>query len=434
MAKKQDNLTDKIVGEAIRNLKPGQVTLESKGLVDYLCVDTDNDSESSDGSLVRGAWSWLNKRSWFTWFRDKFDSSGYKGLRLFLLAAMAFMMLVLTIWYAVFFINDVILFESDFQINEQGTLNPRKSLGSEYALFLFNTSEVWANPGIQVNKDDRIRISISGGFHSDICEVLDGAKENKRPKYAWTSPYSDLSEDWRKGEWQLDYLLSRNKENFYFGTVMYTIQPESADISNHPFIVPQEDIYAWEKDGNSFKAKKSGYLFFSVNDLIFDNLGVQTTGSQIRDYYARRRGYLESDDHIAEIEEIKGENNAVLKDPKFLYKDNLGQLLVAVEIQHSIPSILRWPEASFRWFDNHFGWLSHRTGQLETSLYTPSSDGRNVAVSVLCVMLLFIGALLLFFFFGIWNMGIFAVWTAILCVFICLVYLLFRWLLSRISP
>ena len=65
MAKKQDNLTDKIVGEAIRNLKPGQVTLESKGLVDYLCVDTDNDSESSDGSLVRGAWSWLNKRSWF---------------------------------------------------------------------------------------------------------------------------------------------------------------------------------------------------------------------------------------------------------------------------------------------------------------------------------------------------------------------------------
>ena len=190
-----NKIIDKIVGEVIRDGQPGRIIVEGRDLLDVLSERPKNNSpqkepdQKKDTGFFKRVWEKIQKKcTWLKWVKVRLEAPGNRGLHFSLALAIAFMMLVVSVWYGIFFIKDVILYETEFTTNEQGAIVPKKPLGGEYVLYLFNTSDIWANPGIQVNKNDRIRISISGGFNSSVEEALDAAIENTKVKYDWVLP------------------------------------------------------------------------------------------------------------------------------------------------------------------------------------------------------------------------------------------------------
>lgn len=486
--RRKDDLTGNLLEGAVQDRRPGNVNIETKGLIDKIITSNEiNQSEDNKKrqSILIKIYIWIIirllsfKRKRRLAKKNKLENNTKKkhchkaksfkikeqirlyfsrfvypekgSLRFFLLISTSFMMLLGIIWYTIYFINDVILWESEFHINEQGTINPRKSLNSDYSLFLFNTSEVWANPGIQVNKGDKIRINISGGFNSSIKDVLDDSRNNETIKYLWRYIGRDnlLYQKAKLSDRNsLKYCLSRDfqriaslfkkKYQYNFGTILYTIQPASADIINHPLSINDREIYPWiagrknktyKKDRAFHKAKKTGYLYFAINDLVFD----KTSGSEkIEEYYDDYLNKIHKQDSIRKdalvyiktiqefcpktlLQKIKEkitnkvslnektekylhdtvaiiceqtygkyfdkdiyesyltkqieranidstetllEKTKVLDDPQLLYKDNLGQLLVAVEIQHHTPWSWLKPHMAFRWFERKVNALS----------------------------------------------------------------------------
>ena len=387
MSKKSQNITDLILEQVIREGRPGKVHLESRDLIDSLYGDTPNQADSPEfpswfNRLVEwmlSLWNWLiGKMPRLGRFTSRFFIPMSKGARLLMVFSAALVMLVILISYSVVYLNDVILYQSDFHVNEQGTFNPRKALNCEYALALFNTTEVWANPGIQVNKNDRIRINISGALNSSVRDVMDGVRDNFRPQYPWLSYGKEIE---NKDTSLINYCLSRgnqlNQQPVYYGTLLYTIQPESADIVNHPFRAKKEEIRAWTPgkkqlyfsgDRRFHKAETSGFLYFAVNDLVFDDLvnvndSTVTPADTLKSRYfkanrknltrelMRSRDFLGSmaDEIYKEgLDHLRLDSLGVAQDPFFLYKDNIGQLLLAVEIQRYTPYWRLSPRMVFR--------------------------------------------------------------------------------------
>lgn len=307
--KPKDRITDSIVDNIIQTRQRGKVTVESKGLLHLL------------------------------------TSSKSRILVMIVLTALG--LLAFIIRFSINVINDVILYETNYYINEQGTFNPKKSLNSEYALFLFNTAEAWANPGIQVHKGDRFRINISGGFNASVKEVIDGALNNTQPNYSWKYIGSVNLFDIKPDSISIIEPSLKNSLFIYntpklnindsiisdnHGAILYTIQPESSNIINHPLIKDTSEIKVWnagdlkktyDGDRSFHTVEESGYLYFAVNDLVFDNIydsigNAQINADSIIDLYYRDSSKV----------------NVVKTDYSYAYKDNLGQLLVSVEIMH----------------------------------------------------------------------------------------------------
>lgn len=408
MSRKRNDITDDLIERVIREGESGKVLIENKDLIESLYGDT---PEGQPPKLPRLP-QWLTKalkavKGWIlkvmpwlpkviSWFYIPLS----KGARLMMIIGASVLMIVGIISCAIIYLNDVILFESKYHVNEQGTVNPRKALNSEYALALFNTADVWSNPGIQVNKNDLIRINISGGFSSYFKDAMDGSRDNTQPVYPWIS----YGKKGKKAypDWALEYCLSRgpfvNKVPVVFGSLLYTIQPESGDIINHPYKAPIKDIRVWTPgeshysfsgDRSFHKADKTGYLFFAVNDLVFDDLLdnnghiVRTRSERIKDYYTANEARLlfktavaKYTNQIQRFEELREEQKllelekkAVRQNPFFLYNDNVGDMLVSVEIMRYSPAGWLSPAMAFRDYEYHVSDVLDESGGFFVKLF-----------------------------------------------------------------
>lgn len=275
--------------------------------------------------------------------RHFWELSYQRGVRFVLILAAAIMMITVIVYYGIRYINDVILYENQLIINEQGAFNPKKSLNCEYALYLFNTADLWANSGIQVNKKDKIRITFSGAFNSTVEGTILAAKENTQQKYPWF--YYDKqkkdSTEYSTNNWD-PYCLSRNQKDYYFGTIMYLIAPESGNLQSDPLGGDSLTFSKWDYTDNPdfHPAGKTGTLFFAVNDLYFQN------DEEMCSYYEDPK-HTDFHDRPFTIKDIK----ARLGRSKPDYEDNLGQLLVSVEIQRHVPFTYLHPTMAYRDFE-----------------------------------------------------------------------------------
>lgn len=96
------------------------------------------------------------------------ERSRREQLRLCTLLALAVGCLIFLVSLAIFLIHDVVLYRNDIAVSRTGALMPRKACQCEQALYLFNTSQLWADTGITLNEGDRVKISVSGAFHSSL--------------------------------------------------------------------------------------------------------------------------------------------------------------------------------------------------------------------------------------------------------------------------
>lgn len=312
-------------------------------------------SLDSDGLLESLAKSEYRPRYWW-------EIPYQKGLRLILVIGAALMMITAILYYGIRYINDVILFDNQLIINNQGAFNPKKSMNCEYALYLFNTAELWANSGIQVNAKDKIRINFSGAYNSWVEGTIWAADNNRELEYPWVSSSDIIETDTTLGG---NYCISRGCPDFGFGSAMYAIVSESGSLQSDPLQLSlkhnklldslracdvehktdslwRSDIVLWKQiDNRDFHpAEKTGNLYFAVNDMYFQN------SKEIESYYSDQNtkkpdGSLYKQ---TEIESLKCK-------PMHCYNDNLGQLLVSIEIQRHVPHQFFRPSMVYRYFD-----------------------------------------------------------------------------------
>src|SRR5574344_425878 len=219
----------------------------------------------------------------------------------------------------IFSYNDVLFYKNTIHVNEYGTFIPRQSSNREYALFLFNSSDVWANSGIQVEKGDKVYLSASGAFNSNIKQVIDNAQGNTKLIYPWTTANSSITPS--------DTLSVCS--SYPFGTVLFTVNRDKegcleAYEEEEKNSKNKERIYALcasSDEGKTytkqlFNIAHNGQLFFTVNDV-----------------YLSDKVY----------ERIKSGNNAgfkddlpedVINDREAWFNDNIGAILICVEIEH----------------------------------------------------------------------------------------------------
>lgn len=309
-----------------------------------------------------------------------------KGLRLLLVLAALVVGITFILHYSFVLIKDSLLFQGEINVNEKGALLPTKSFEREYGIFLFNTSELWADTGIRVEKGDLLRISASGAFHSSVGDLYAYAKDNTSDSTIihWNGG-NDRFEGIAQQKEKNDYLLN-NKEKM--GDVLFSIVPDH----EMPMKIEGEAMNQITAD-KGVTAPRSGNLFVTINDIYFP------TDSTLREYgkqsFSTRFGAPFPVETL-----IKGNKPY----HTIFYNDNLGQILLTVEIQHPL-------KTSFFRID-FFNPRKHYR-KLETQL----EHSKNFFSSV-WYYLVFVGAIIL----------IYATWTIVVLGGIYLLFLVGYWL------
>ena len=182
--------------------------------------------------------------------------------------------IVLIVIILSFFIKSVLFFRPDTRINESGAITMPQSCERENYMYLLNSATYWGNSGIKVLEGDEVIITVSGSFFSKIGEMHYSALNNKLPKYDRTL----VSFDKNKNQ-QADTDKSKHKNllvanlkdpkshvNDKFGSLLIQIRDNSEHTPFHLGDIISDTTSSSTDDAFHFKAEKSGYLHFAVND------------------------------------------------------------------------------------------------------------------------------------------------------------------------
>lgn len=340
------------------------------------------------------------------------ERSRREQLRLCTLLALAAGSLIFLISLALFLIHDVVLYRNDIAVSRTGALMPRKACQCEQALYLFNTSQLWADTGITLREGDRVKISVSGAFHSSLPQLVRSARENNRPPYAWLDAtwgeqrFVD-SDTLRKGETLRPETGPEGSTgecivpDARFGAILCQVVPDAEPcLSDHTAPGFNGRIHVLTpEDGNRFRRiTRSGTLYLAVNDIYLNDSIIACHEHRnrlaARTFFEKRSMLRDGD--TARIEHFL-EGNALLIDeflsesgielycrrsrdsllfagPSFVdyfsrnrdvwFNDNLGQIAVSIDIRRRID------------FYSHALWYR----SLETQLTAAIDERHDVSV------------------------------------------------------
>lgn len=267
------------------------------------------------------------------------------------------MSIVIVVTSLIFFINDVLLYPNSPTINKQGAIIPQRSCNRQSVLFLFNSAENWVSTGIQLQKGDKIKISYSGGFHSDIAGLRKEVGKNDTLRYKWTKFLTGKSEQNPKIREKLLY----NKEDAFFGSVLYTTASELGVQAND-----KEFFHQIEKD-KTIKIRQNGTLFLSVNDIYLDSFIIQDYQNDndsifhTKEFITLQEFEKNGGRYKTDLFWIKNTDTVYvsgyefrehfLKNPNVFFNDNIGEILVLIDINRKV-DIWSWRTSWYRWTEN----------------------------------------------------------------------------------
>lgn len=207
---------------------------------------------------------------------------------------------------------------------------------SDIFYFLFNTAELWCNTGIEVHKGERLIISASGIFNTEISHMHD-----KDVTIYWIQADGRPADKGPKKE--RDKLLSKT-ETFICndadpGCLLATVIHDKAlidkwqsyEIDYDDFIQTDTPIKIVSK-GTDYEVPNDGLLFFTVNDVVFteDNI------TKIKKL-SKQDKYIDSlITKISKIKQLlqsekKNERERRIGLERMWYNDNLGSFLIVIE-------------------------------------------------------------------------------------------------------
>ncbi len=345
-----------IISEIIRSGKSANVTIDDDSFIESLIKSPDEPRKTFWKSITAPPF--------------------IKGMRLVMVIASLIIAATFLLSYSFVYLKDVVFFRNEISTNNVGALNPKKSLGREYGIFLFNPAELWADSGIRLSKKDRFRISVSGAFHSSFKDLVDDAESNEvKPEIRWIgqkSRSSSQASQINKKVWGIYQkhiypvlsrnLQDRNGEDPYFGALLYTVAPEYT-LDNPLDTNYTRHVRVWkEKDAKRFRKVESpgGILRLAVNDIYFESKGALCKYAEEIHHQRFAKGCANEKLHRRCTGRCAEKDffpcRIYSRDPEhfhtMFYDDNVGQLLICVEVQHP----LRWgwlnPIGAYRDFEN----------------------------------------------------------------------------------
>lgn len=290
--------------------------------------------------------------------------------------------IVFVINSGIYFIKDVLGSQNDCKITPEGAVVAKMASDKEFYLFLFNASEPWTDSGIQLVSGDKVKIKASGGFFSDSRSGLyPAAQYNFKPYYDWVS-----MNDVNKEDTTLWYYIKRvfrvNKENknkedtsfvckaANFGELIYFIGEEKYTGTIHKL---NEDEKFLRNFSEFTEVKENGHLFLSVNEAK-ETIISEADTKLINEYIKEKNDNNIQDSTYNKVKKIIKERDTVYYNyheyvfggdstvfQKFIdlslgnsdnYKDNIGQILVAVEVQRKI-DLIHWKKIWYRSVENN---------------------------------------------------------------------------------
>lgn len=337
--------------------------------------------------------------------------------------------IILLINLAIFLIHDVILFQNKLSVNHYGTFIPTKACDCEQAIFMYNTSELWSNTGIQLRKGDKIKISASGAFHSSLSAVEDAARRNSVPTYRWIGSRlrQKARQPFSKRDTAYAFLSSGIADaidrdtNSYIGAILYQIRPDAQPCrsdwtENKDPGLPDSAFLGIRRVSVSdmfHRVEQNGILYFAINDIYLNNTVINRyetlnrravgritpavkygTDSLIDYTNDALKELIRSDSLILYHFIVRGKDTLLsCCGPEFRrhfeahraiwYNDNLGQIALSIEIQRQIS-----PSAKNLLLGNKF-WYR----EIETLLFETLNRAQNQRVHLLFVFVIAIAFL-----------------------------------------
>lgn len=305
-------------------------------------------------------------------------SVGWRIVWFGIFVSSVFFLLFLLIYATTFFIKDILLFDEKPIVTEAGAIIPQRSCNREQVLFHFNAAELWARTGVQLQKGDRIKISHSGGFHSDITDIYLKARENGLLKYPYYTGFTELSSSGVENciynrvntgdvPWWCSFLSRKRaaERTPCFGSILWQVADENSVLRSGP-----DDIHQIGKSDakNFIRIRKDGELFLTVNDILLsDTLAERINQNKMKlwksvpdsigndPYWAREHDLdyigISVNDRDSLLYEAKDIRAYLAKHPELRdiwFHDNIGSVLICVEIQRKVGTI----HVFTRWFRN----------------------------------------------------------------------------------
>lgn len=145
------------------------------------------------------------------------------------------------------------------QTNALGAMTIRNE-EKDITYWLFNTAELWADSGVDVEKGDVLTIRASGGSHTSIHHLIEGARMNER-RIGWKqSDGSDADFD-ERDELRRQWRIVPHKPGD--ALIMRVVDKEEDRTKTDP-----KRIYLIGKERANLYVAQAGRLEFAVNDII----------------------------------------------------------------------------------------------------------------------------------------------------------------------
>lgn len=150
-----------------------------------------------------------------------------------------------------------------------------KNEKKEVSYWLYNTSELWANSGINVNAGDILTIRSSGKFYTAIHHLYDSALKNTIMKDKWVGSEGEIDTPNNLSEGSYYRRKFRMFPNLPTGTlVMQVVNKQPYDSSRDSldrYPADPDNFYFVGKERQNIYIKNPGTLYFSLNDIVLNN-------------------------------------------------------------------------------------------------------------------------------------------------------------------
>lgn len=302
------------------------------------------------------------------------SSSGLNSLILVFVLTISVLMLVFGFH---FLIKEVVLPDNNSRINSYGVVSIDQGCLEEQHFFLLNSATFWTNTGIAVTEGDEVYITASGSMYSDIDDMSNAAKDNRKTLYSRSNflcKYDTIEPDAEYciyGRFRNDRHIPGNKPAY--GSLLYQIcdeiqGPRPYNTETDSIAVKQINFAKYKEDNRidkryRFKADKSGLFYFTFNDILLDDQMIDLimsktseTRESLIDIYTK---YYDK----SSLDTVKWVKTNV--DSLIWFEDNYGEALINVRIEKKISN-------------THIDWRQKillRYYRLLRSLYTETEQG-----------------------------------------------------------
>lgn len=189
-----------------------------------------------------------------------------------------------------FLIREVVLPDNEARINGKGVVSIDQGALVTQHFFILNAATCWTNSDIAVSEGDKVFISASGSMYSDVGDMCDAARENRTLKYP-RSDFHGIPEDYTDTHLCIYGRCSGDSQP-QFGSLLYQVCEEKKKplkYNNKPYKDEDDAIVKQivsddnrggllKKNVYQFKAKTSGILYFSFNDILLDTAMINKIG------------------------------------------------------------------------------------------------------------------------------------------------------------